>query len=67
MSLFLDTIREFIPTGIAVLIIVLVIIGVRYLIDKRARTHRNVTRQVLTMLLSFIGLLIIRMFIPEQG
>ena len=66
MTLFLEHIQELLPTGIAVLIIVLVIFGARYLIDKRARTQRNVTRQVMTMLLSFIGLLIILMFIPEQ-
>jgi len=66
MSLFLDSIRELIPTGVALFMIVLVIFAVRYIIDKRARTQRNVTRQILTMLLSFIGLLIILMFIPEK-
>jgi len=63
---FADALAPLIPTGIAVLIIVLIIIGVRYIIDKRSRTHQNVSRQVMTMLLSFIGLLIVLMFIPEQ-
>ncbi|MBN2321755.1 MAG: mechanosensitive ion channel [Acidobacteria bacterium] len=66
MSHFLDSIREFVPTGVAVIVIVLIIFGVRYLIDKRARVHGNVARQVMTMLLSFVGLLIVLMFIPEQ-
>jgi len=63
---FADALAPLIPTGIAVLIIVLIIIGVRYIIDKRSRTHQNVSRQVMTMLLSFIGLLIVLMFIPEE-
>ncbi|MEJ2245416.1 MAG: mechanosensitive ion channel [Acidobacteriota bacterium] len=63
---FIDALKPLIPTGIAVVIIVLVIIGVRYIIDKRARVHQNVGRQVMTMLLSFVGLLIVLMFIPDQ-
>jgi len=63
---FFNAISPLIPTGIAILIIVLVIIGVRYIIDKRARVQRIVSRQVFTMLLSFVGLLVILMFIPEQ-
>ena len=63
---FIHALFPLIPTGIAILIIVLIIFGIRYLIDKRAQTHRNVTRQVTTMVLSLIGLLIVLMFIPEQ-
>ncbi len=58
---------DLVPTGIALLVIVLVIVGVRYLIDKRAaKSHQNVSRQVITILLSFIGLLIVILIIPDR-
>jgi small conductance mechanosensitive channel len=63
---FIDALKPLIPTGIAAVIIVLVIIGIRYIIDKRAHVHQNVSRQVMTMLLSFVGLLVVLMFIPDQ-
>jgi small conductance mechanosensitive channel len=66
MSIYRDFIQPLVPTGVALFLIVLIIFGVRYIIDKRARSHRNVTRQIVTMLLSFIGLLIVLMFIPDQ-
>jgi len=70
MSLFQDFINALSPlisTGIALLIIILVILGVRYIINKRAAgSGYNARRQVITMLLSFVGLLIIIMAVPDQ-
>lgn len=64
---FVNTLAPWIPPGVAALIIVLVIAGIRYIINKRsAGTNRNVRRQVFTLLFSFIGLLIVLMCIPEQ-
>ena len=64
---FINTLRPLTSTGITILITVLVILGVRFLINKRAAgTGYHVRRQVLTMLLSFVGLLIIIMVIPDQ-
>ncbi len=64
---FISALKDLIPTGIALFIIVLVIIGVRYLIEKRATgAVTNVRRQVATLFLSFIGLLIIIMIIPDR-
>lgn len=62
-----DALLQLLPTGVALFVIILVIAGVRYLINKRASgAHQNVTRQVVTMLLYFIGLLIVIMSIPDR-
>jgi len=67
ISDFLAGIKPLLPTGITLLIIIMVILGVRFIINKRAAgSGYHVRRQVLTMLLSFIGLLIIIMAIPDQ-
>jgi small conductance mechanosensitive channel len=64
---FLGALKPFIPTGVAVCIIILVIAGTRYLIDKRSvGSSKAVRRQVITILFSFIGLLIVIMIMPEQ-
>ncbi|MEJ2109653.1 MAG: mechanosensitive ion channel [Acidobacteriota bacterium] len=64
---FINTLVHLIPTGIAVLIVVLVIAAVRYLINKRAsKSNQNVTRQVVTMLLSFLGLLVVILILPDR-
>jgi len=62
-----DALLQLLPTGVALFVIILVIAGVRYLINKReSGAHQNVTRQVVTMLLYFIGLLIVIMSIPDR-
>jgi len=67
LNTLLDGIRPLLPTGIAFLIIILVIFGVRYIINKRAAgTSYNVRRQVITILLSLVGLLTVIMVIPDQ-
>ncbi len=70
MSLFKDFanfVEPLVPTGIAFCIIVLVIAGVRYIINKHSvGTGQNVRRQVMTILLSFAGLLILIIIIPDQ-
>jgi len=65
---FIDALKPLIPSGIALIIITLVIIGVRFLIDRRASAGaaHHVRRQVTTMLLSFVGLLIVIMTIPDR-
>jgi small-conductance mechanosensitive channel len=62
-----NTLRDFLPTGIILCVIVFVIIGVRHVIDKRSPgASQNVRRQVMTALLSFIGLLVVILIIPEE-
>lgn len=62
-----STLRDFVPTEIILAVIVLVIFGVRYVIDKRsAGASQNVRRQVMTALLSFIGLLVVILSIPDK-
>jgi len=64
---FVNTLEPLVPTGVTLCIIVLVVMAVRYIIDKRSiGTGKNVRRQVMTILLSFVGLLILIMIIPDR-
>jgi small conductance mechanosensitive channel len=64
---FLGAFKPFVPTGVAIIIVILVIAGTRYIIERRSvGSSKTVRRQVLTILLSFIGLLIVIMIIPDQ-
>jgi small conductance mechanosensitive channel len=64
---FVKALEPFVPTGITLCVVVLVVIAVRYVIDKRSLgAGQNLRRQVMTILLSFIGLLILIMIIPDQ-
>ena len=64
---FFSALEPLVPTGVALCIIVLVIIAVRYIIDKRSSgAGQNVRRQVMTILLSFVGLLILILIIPDE-
>ncbi len=64
---FVSALEPLVPTGVALCIIVLVIIAVRYIIDKRSiGAVQNVRRQVMTIVLSFIGLLILILIIPDE-
>ena len=65
---FYESIRELLPTGIALVVMVLIIFIVRYFLDRHAasRTGGQVRRQLLTILLSFIGLVIVIMAIPDK-
>lgn len=63
---FLNTLSNLTPTAIALLLTILAIMGARYIINRRQGSDHTVRRQVVTMLLSFIGLLIVIMIIPNQ-
>jgi len=64
---FVNALEPLIPTGVAFCIIVLTIVAVRYIIDKRSvGAVQNVRRQVTTIVLSFIGLLILILIIPDE-
>lgn len=64
---FISALEPLVPTGVALCTIVLVIIAVRYIINKRSiGAVQNVRRQVMTMVLSFVGLLVLILIIPDE-
>lgn len=65
---FYESIRELLPTGITLVVMVLIIFIVRYFLDRHAasRTGGQVRRQLMTILLSFIGLIIVIMAVPDK-
>ena len=53
---FFNALEPLAPTGVILCVIILVVIAVRAIIDKRSvGAGKNLRRQVLTILLSFAG------------
>ena len=61
-----EAIRPGIPTGVTIFLIVIVIFGVRLILEKRyaGSTGNHFRRQVITLLLTFAGLLTVIMVLP---
>lgn len=65
---FYDNIREWIPSGVALFVFLVFIFGVRLFLEKKysGATGQHFRRQVITLLLSFAGLLIVIMILPIE-
>jgi small-conductance mechanosensitive channel len=66
LQMLFEGLQPVLPLGAAIIGVVLVLFGVRYILEKRqaGRPGYNLRRQMITLSLSFIGLLIIIMTLP---
>jgi small-conductance mechanosensitive channel len=68
LNLFVETFTEFIPTMTAILIVIGVLVVARMFMGRRSAAGREkqFRRQIVTMLLSFVGLLVVILSLPVR-
>jgi drug/metabolite transporter (DMT)-like permease len=66
LQTFFEYLKPVVPTGVALVIVIVVLYAVRYILDKRYAGSLNLRfrRQLVTIFLAFAGLLAIIMVLP---